>query len=269
MHNWIYLSKHGNDEYVNMFAQGSGVKPTPLELWEYGDNQDPLVIRGIMKHKIIKRCWDDQRRFLFMDSGYFGNRASPLNPHGWKVWHRLVPDNFQHSKIISRPADRWERLKIKIAPRNNDGKKILIAAPDEKPCLVYDMTLAGWLQTVTETLKQYTDRPIEIRQRDPNRRNRVNNDFQDALKDVWAVVAFNSNAATEAIIAGVPAFVTAPCHAAIPVANQHLSKIETPFYPDMDLVQQWARHLAYGQFHNTELIDGTARHIIEAEWPGE
>jgi hypothetical protein len=266
MQEWIYLSKHGVDEYINLFASGSGVDPTPLELWEYGDSTAPLVIRGIMKHKIMKRCWDDNRPFLFMDTGYFGNRAGPLNPHGWKMYHRIVPNNFQHGKIIPRPADRWERLKIQIKSKQS-GSKILIAAPDEKPCSVYNITLEGWLRSVLENLKQHTDREIVIRQRDPNRRNRVNNDFQDALKDIHAVVTFNSNAATEAIISGVPAFVTAPCHAALPVANTDISKIESPFFPDMDLMQQWARHLAYGQFHNTELADGSARKFLEKEFP--
>jgi hypothetical protein len=266
MHNWIYLSKNGVDEYINLFASGSGVKPTPLELWDYENTTEPLVIRGIMKHKIIKRCWQDERPFLFMDTGYFGNQANSNNPHGWKIYHRIVPNNFQHNRIINRPADRWERLKIKIQPKKQ-GSKILIAAPDEKPCAVYDITLEGWLRTVQETLKRHTDRPIILRQRDPNRRNRVNNDFQSALDDVHAVVTFNSNAATEAIISGVPAFVTAPCHAALPVANTDLSQIENPFYPDSDLIQQWARHLAYGQFHNTELSDGSARRILEQEFP--
>ena len=264
---WIYLSKHGTDEYINLFAKGAGVAPTALETWNYDDNRNPLVLRGILKHKIIKRCWQDGRRFLYMDTGYFGNRPNPQNPHGWKVWHRIVPDNFQHGEtIIPRPADRWERLKIAVEPRKT-GSKILIAAPDEKPCQVYDIELDKWLTQTVETLKTFTDRPIEIRQRDPNRQRRLHNDFNLALKDVHAVVTFNSNAATESVMAGVPVFVLAPCSAAMPMANTDLSKIETPWFPDQDMVQAWCRHLAYGQFHNTELADGTAMKILQQEFP--
>ena len=265
--NWTFLSKNGNDEYINLFASGCGVEPTALESWQYEDNNNPLVLRGILKHKIIKRCWEDSRPFLYMDTGYFGNRPNPMNPHGWKVWHRIAPNNFQHGEIIERPADRWLKHNIKPQARRKHGKKILIAAPDQKPCQVYGIELSQWLYNVQRTLKLNTDRPIVVRQREANRQNRLQNDFTSALDDVWAVVTFNSNAAVESILAGVPVFVLATCSAAIPVANSNLENIDNPFFPDSDLVEKWCRHLAYGQFHNNELADGTARAILEQEWP--
>ena len=264
--NWILLSKGGTDEYINLFAKGCGIEPTVLEQWQYDSSRDPLVLRGILKHKIIKRCWQDNRPFLYIDTGYFGNRPNPQNPHGWKVWHRVVPDNFQHGDILDRPADRWQRHKIQPKERQH-GSQVLIAAPDDKPCQVYGIELVDWLQQVQNTLREHTDRKIVIRQRDPNRQRRLGNDFQDSLKDVHAVVTFNSNAAVESVLSGVPVFVLAPCSAAMPVANHDLARINDPWFPDSDLVQQWCRHLAYGQFHNNELADGTARSIIQSEWP--
>ena len=55
--NWIYLSKNGDDEYIDMYARGLGVESTPLESWIYEDSKDPIMLRGIMKHKIIKQCY--------------------------------------------------------------------------------------------------------------------------------------------------------------------------------------------------------------------
>ena len=81
--------------------------------------------------------------------------------------------------------------------------------------------------------------------------------------DVHAVVTYNSSAATESIIAGVPVFVTAPCNAARPVSNLDLSKIETPWFPTDDERHAWACHLAYGQFHTTELMSGLAAKILQ------
>jgi hypothetical protein len=260
--NWIFLNKNNSDEYIEAFAHGSGVKPTCLETWQYEDSTAPLIIRGIMKHKIIKRCWEDQRDFYYMDSGYVGNRISAVNPHGWKFWHRIVPNNLQHGAVIERPADRWQRLGIKLQPRRT-GSKILVAAPDAKPCVFYNIDLDAWIETTIATIKQYTDRPVELRQRNPNRQTRINNSLESALDDVHAVVTYNSIAATESVIAGVPAFALAPSNAAVPVSNTDLSKIDNPWFPTDDERHTWACHLAYGQFHVNELRDGTATRILK------
>ena len=260
---WIFLNKNNSDEYIELFAAGSNTVPTCLETWRYEDSQDPLVIRGIMKHKIIKRCWADQRDFYYMDSGYFGNRPSAANPNGWKYWHRIVPNNLQHDTVIDRPADRWERLNIRMRPRQQHSRNILIVAPDEKPCTFYGITLDQWLSSTIETIKKHTDRPIVTRQRPASRTDRKTQRAEDWLADVHAVVTFNSSAATESILAGVPVFVTAPCNAARPVSNLDLTKIETPWFPTDDERHAWACHLAYGQFHTTELRDGTATRILK------
>jgi hypothetical protein len=88
--------------------------------------------------------------------------------------------------------------------------------------------------------------------------------LQQALDDdVFALVTFNSNAATEAILYGIPTFAMAPCTASKPVSSQDLSLIETPYYPDKDKVYAWACHLAYGQFHTSELQNGKAKEMLE------
>ena len=261
--NWIFLNKKNSDEYIEMFAAGSQVIPTCLETWQYEDSTDPLVLRGIMKHKIIKRCWEDKRDFYYMDTGYLGNRPNPDNPNGWKYWHRVVPNNLQHDAVIQRPADRWQQLDIKMRPEQKHSRNILLVAPDEKPCSFYGITLDQWMQTTIETLKQHTDRPIMVRERPASRRDRKTQRAEDWLMDVHAVVTFNSSAATECILAGVPVFVTAPCNAARPVSNLDLAKIETPWFPTDDERHAWACHLAYGQFHTTELADGTAARILK------
>jgi hypothetical protein len=260
--NWIYLNKNNSDEYIEMFACGSGAGSTTLETWNYNDNNNPVVIRGIMKHKIIKRCWQDGRKFRYMDSGYLGNRQSSSNPHGWKWWHRIVDNYLQHGAIVKREDDRWKKLGYQLKPRRH-GSKILIAAPDEKPCIFYGINLQEWLDKTIAVIKQHTDREIVVRERNPNRQTRVSNSLESALDDVHALVTYNSIAATEAIIEGVPSFTLAPANAAMPVANTDLTKIDEPWWPDQDQRHAWACHLAYGQFHINELRDGTAARILD------
>ena len=127
----------------------------------------------------------------------------------------------------------------------------------------YDTTLDAWLKNTIDTLKQHTDRPIRLRERPVSRTDRKTQKPEDWLADVHAVVAFNSVAATEAVLAGVPVFLTGAANAAQPMSNLDLTKIETPWFPDSDQVYEWACHLAYGQFHIDELANGTAAAILK------
>jgi hypothetical protein len=108
-----------------------------------------------------------------MDTGYMGNQQSPLNPMGWKYYHRIVKNDLQHDEIVNRPADRFKRLMVPIHRWKKGGRKILIAKPDEKPMKFYDLDLDQWVQETIDTIKQYTDRPIEVRDRVKSRTDRM------------------------------------------------------------------------------------------------
>lgn len=261
---WIFLSKGGQDKYINMFAQGSNGVVTNTDDFNYDDSTSPIVLRGILKHKIMKKCLKHQRDFYYMDSGYFGNTPSDLNPGGWKIWHRIVLNDLQHNMLTPRPDDRLKPFNLTI-PKRRTGSKIIIAAPDEKPCRFYNIDRNEWLTTTINQVKQYTDRPIIVRERASSRRERVHNaPLSDVLKDdIHALVTFNSNAATESILNGVPAFVLAPSHAASPVSNIDINRIDNPFWPEAELIYAWLCHLSYGQFHVSELRNGTAYKILQ------
>jgi hypothetical protein len=256
----IFLSKDGQDQYINSLARGMGYQPISTDEFNYSDSTDPIVLRGILKHKIMQQCWEDKRDFYYVDTGYFGNEKTLNNPNGWKYWHRIVKNNLQHGEIIPRPDDRFKLFDREFKPWKKSGSKILVAIPDVKPCKFYDINLNHWLLNTVNTIKEYTDRPVVVRERAPKRIDRIANDtLQTALDDdVFALVTFNSVAAVESIFHGIPAFTLAPANAASPVSLQDLSQIENPYYADKDKLYAWACHLAYGQFHISEMRDGTA-----------
>lgn len=265
----IFLSKNGEDEYVNMFAKGCKSPITSTDDFAYEDSNKPIVLRGILKHKIMKRCWEDNRTFYYIDTGYFGNERTKDNPNGWKYWHRIVKNDLQHGEIIKRPNNRFESFGKKFFPWKKDGRKILIAKPDIKPCKFYGIDLDTWIEETVSTIKQHTDRPVVVRERAPKRIDRIATDtLQQALDDdVFALVTFNSVAAVESIFHGIPVFTLAPSNAASPVSKQDISQIENPYYPSMDKLYEWGCHLAYGQFHVSELKSGIAKQYLE-EWYG-
>ena len=264
MIDWVFLSKDREDEYINMFAHGCKSKTISTDDFVYDAGNQPLVLRGILKKKIIHQCWKDNRTFYYMDTGYFGNERTATNPNGWKIWHRIVKNDLQHGEIVARPEDRFKSFNKKFTPWKKDGRKILVAKPDEKPCRFYGIDLDQWVEDTVNEIKKHTDRPVVIRERAPKRIDRIATDtLQQALDDdVFALVTFNSVAAVESIFHGIPAFTLAPANAASPVALQNLSKIETPYYPDMDKLYAWGCHLAYGQFHISELKNGKAKEML-------
>ena len=268
MSGWIFLSKGGEDEYINMLAASAGQQPTDTDHFDYrydiAVDRNQLVLRGILKHKIMKKCLEDGNNFYYMDSGYVGNNVGTRNSQGIKHYHRIVLNDLQHRVIRPRPSDRWDLLGIKIHPKRS-GHKIIIAAPDEKPCKYYGIDHDQWIAETVAEIKKHTDRPVVIRKRSPKRIDRVLTEplSQVLEQDVHALVTFNSVAAVESILAGVPAFVLAPSHVAEPVANTALSKIEDPFYPDKDRLMAWCHSMAYGQYHVRELKNGTAFRMMQ------
>ena len=270
MTNFIFLSKGGEDEYINMLAQSAGQTPTNTDFFDYKydvtmDGLTP-VLRGILKYKIMQKCLADNKDFYYVDSGYVGNNISRLNRMGNKLYHRIVRNDLQHKTITPRPADRWQALDVVLQPRKF-GRKIIVATPDEKPCRYYGIDQQQWVEQTVAELKKYTDRPIEIRHRAPKRIDRVSTAPLSTVlaNNVHALVTYNSIAAVESIFAGVPAFVLAPTHIAEPVSSKDLSQIENPVWANRDTLDAWCHSMAYGQYHVKELRDGTAFRMMQEQ----
>jgi len=234
----------------------------------------PSIFRGVVKRKNILQHWKDKQDFYYMDTGYFGNFISPGNPNGKKLFHRIVKNDLQKHWLEDHHSnDRWKQI-CKIDSRykwkgwKKTGNKILIIVPNRKSCIFYGYDTdpyinneKPWLATTIETIKKHTDMEIVIREKG-SRSSRQHYSIFDALDEgIFATVAFNSIAALESVIYGIPSFVTVPC-AASPLALTDLSQIATPFYPDDSLVQKHCASLAYGQFTHEEISNGTAWNIL-------
>ena len=256
VNNMICLSKNLSDEYVNMFASGAG-----LVVQDYGSDtgSSDILIRGMTKTHIIKYCLKTGKTFFYMDSGYFGNYKSVFNPTGRKQYHRIVKNNLQHTHIRQVPSDRWDRFGYTLATQK-PGNHILLVTPSEKPCKFYGVNLNEWISTTLIEIQKYTDRPVVVRTKAP-RKERLTHSIYEDLANAHAVVTYNSVAAVESVIAGVPAFTLAPT-AADPVCNKDLALLENPPVIDKDLIYSWACHLAYGQFHIDEFKDGSAYKLL-------
>jgi hypothetical protein len=233
----------------------------------------PSVFRGVVKRKYIQQHWRDKKDFYYMDTGYFGNFISPGNLSGKKLFHRIVKNDLQKHWLENRPVDRWQEI-CNVDPRyqwkgwKKKGKKILVIVPNRKSCVFYgydnDPYINGekpWLMNTIETIKKHTDMEIVIREKGSRSARQHHSIFNALDEGIFATVAFNSIAALESVIYGIPSFVAVPC-AASPLALTDISQISTPFYPDESLVQQHCASLAYGQFTGEEIANGTAWKLL-------
>ena len=244
------------DEYLEAFVIGCGGK---LSSWDEEKNTDgPLVIRGVGKASrlAVKHCWETGRDFYAIDTGYFGNSKSKS-----KGWHRVTKNHLQnYGPIIERPTDRLLGWKYK---KFRPGKRILICPPSEKVMIFFDQpSPEEWTKQVVTQLRQYTDRPIDVRLK-PNRTERISGDsIEEALdKDVHCLITYNSIAALEALNFGKPAIALGPNCASM-ICNTSLAEVENLNIPDKDEMTALMAHLSYCQFNRTELMNGFAWDIV-------
>jgi hypothetical protein len=241
------------DPILQSFVQGAGGQISNWAKEEF--NTTPVVLRGITKRKQMQVCKDTGRDFYYMDTGYFGNGKK-------KIFHRITKNDVQwFGDVVERPGDRFEKTGVQIKKMRR-GTNILIAPPSQKLLNNYDIVLEEWLANVQAEIKQYSDRPVVIRTKQ-GRSTRVNDDTMEMAldRDVHCLVTFSSIAAGEALLYGKPAITLGP-NAAGPLCSQSLSAIEKPYTPTLDEVAAWACHLAYCQFTELEMRDGTAWRIL-------
>ena len=231
------------------------------------DTAKPLVVRGVTSKSEIVDCKKNNRDFYYIDTGYIGNFPSPGNTSGKKIWHRIVKNDLQHDKAKDLPSDRWDQL-IRQDPRlvwqgwKTFDKKILLVLPNPKACRYYDIDCDAWINETTEKIKTYSNLPIEIRVKGSrSERNHGYSIYEAFDTGVYATVSFNSIASLESVLYGIPAFVSVPC-AASPLASTDLSTLKNPYRPTAETIAKQCRTLAYGQFREEEILNGTAWKII-------
>ena len=259
-----FLVLDNTDAIITPFAESIGAEFVPN--WKDLNNYPidmPVIFRGMAGRKIVTLCEKQNRPYYYIDTGYIGNMQKR------KDWHRMVLSSMQHSDINwNMPDDRFKLISTNKKYLNfpgwkKDGRSILVVTPSEKPCKFYGINRDEFVNSTLETLANHTDRPVIVRDK-VNRRDRVGNGsiYKQLDNDIFAVVTYNSIAATEAIGYGIPCFTLAP-NAADEFCEKDLTLIETPMYADKDKIKKWQHWLGYCQYRPQEMTDGTAIELIK------
>ncbi|AZV21471.1 hypothetical protein [Mesorhizobium sp. M7A.F.Ce.TU.012.03.2.1] len=195
------------------------------------------------------------RRWIYWDRGYarrvFATDLPTGADGGFYRWHVGA---FQMQAVKPQPDDRWRALSTDVRPWQRTGRHIVVAEPSE----TYERFhgIEGWTAKTVKRLNELTDRPLLIRNKEMQRSGRK---LHEDLKDAHCLVAHGSNAAVEAVIMGCPVFVHQDSAASL-VGRCDLARIEAPLYPER---QPWLNALAYSQFDERELVDGTLWRLLD------
>jgi hypothetical protein len=271
--NWIkgntsILDKFSNKELVNIcvgneklsFAAGLGRQLSNKPHWVIEHKnlnpEEPLLIRNIINNeKILQECMQNNREFWFIDSGYTNFLTGKQ-----KIWHRLVKNHIHHSvQDRSFPTDRLSLLPCFPEPWHQSGKIILVVESSPQHYAMKGTTVDQWRTDIQTQIKYYTDRPIEFRSKNPDRKTRST--VYDLLKDnhnYYCVISDSSASAVEAIWCGVPVIILNQ-HITSTVSRNSISQINDLYRGPLG---DWLCALTYSQWTFEELMSGKALKMI-------
>lgn len=209
------------------------------------------VVWGVLRgsDRVMRLAREAGHDFLYIDHAYF-SRGHGLN-------YRITRNAYEAGRVRQCPDDRISRLPIAVQPWRKSGSSVLVCPPTEYFMEAHDCQ--GWLENTLRILKCSTDRPIIIRTK-PKPGEAIE-PLDAAFARTFAIVTHSSNIAVEAVVAGVPVFVS-QASAAAPMGQTDVSLIEQPVYPER---YHWLAHLGYSQFSFEEIGNGTAWKILQ-EW---
>ena len=164
--------------------------------------------------------------------------------------------------------NRAASLDLKLQSWRN-GSNIVIAMQRQDSEQWHGQPLIHWwLESTVAEIRKHSDRPVVIR---PHPRSGCNIpsgclidrpqfnagsyddfDFDRVLESAHCVVNWNSGPGSQAVIAGVPAFV-GPSSLASPIANWDLSQIENPPRSERSV---WLEQLAHTEWTVEEIKSG-------------
>jgi len=250
------LRKYQKSSYKN-FVKGTGnsltKNPILMRRKEFTNYKEDCLIRNTVgNEELLVTKIDNQYPMWFIDSGY----TNFLEPN--KKWHRLVRNHMHYGKVFDAPVNRLNNFPIFPVPWRKNGEIIYIIEPGPFAASVFHVDLKTWKYDVAKELRKYTDKRIVFRKKAPLRQ-RPKLIKQLLNEDYYCIVSLNSNAATESIWAGIPA-ITLGTHITNPVTKNKLSDINDLFYGDLS---SWLSMLSYSQFTKEELMNGTAKRIID------
>lgn len=252
----VYHTGHISSKIVcKALASGFGcdiaVKPWPRPL------QTPAAFYGRDRGtlSIVAQCAADGNHWIMADNGYMGagqyDGYYKLSRDGYQCDGTGIPDE---KRLVDVMALTGQKFVKEWRPRTKHGH-IVICPPIFGYDRAHFFSSVRWQRAIGKQIRQTTKRKIRVRYKPGDKRVTDQRSLADDLKDCHALVTHDSNIAVEAIMAGIPVFITGTSPAQV-FGNVDLFTILDPRI-DADR-WEWLSILANNQWTLNEIRDGMA-----------
>jgi len=267
-------------------GRGAGVE------YDYGENYsvcDVAVMLGSWKpgrsnihHAVRTSIVEKSKSFICIETPLLGRQVFEPNTHQRVGINGFLNRDAVFGEEHDYPADRLIDLGINYKGwQRNNGNKIVIAMQLAGDASLRHNDINQWCWQTIETLREYTDRPIEVRTHPGVSEKGWGNHedlfkdfaFNSTLKDVtfvngrdvpwkkqindaYCVVAYTSGLSIDAVVNGIPVIACDEGNFAWNVAERKLNNIENLHLEKEENVQQWLQNLAYCQWTPEEMESG-------------
>ncbi len=236
------------------FACDIAIKPwsRPLETPAAFYGRD----RGTLS--IVAQCAVAGNHWIMADNGYMGagqyDGYYKLSRDGFQCDGTGIPDE---KRLVDMLALTGQKFVKEWRPQTKGGHILLCP-----PVVGYERThfFSGvrWVRGIVNQIRGVTTRKIRVRYK-PGEKRATGRSLAEDLKDCYALVTHDSNVAVEAIMAGVPVFVSGTSPAQV-FGNVDIATI---IDPRMDVDRwEWLSILANNQWTLNEIRDGMANETL-------
>lgn len=263
------FNNYGAKNSAPVFAAvAQGLDTLGLSYAAHDSSADVAVIwsvlwAGNMKHnqQVWKEFRNSGRPVIVVEVGMLQRGTT------WKLAVNGTGSYAYHGEGLD--LRRPTKLGLTLQPWRQTGSRIVVCVQRTDSLQWAEQPpLQKWLENTRDRLRLYTQRPLVLRTHPRQKIPCVagyelerpvplagtydSYDFAKTLNDSWAVINHNSGPGSQAVIAGIPAFVDQSSLAA-PVANLNLSAIEQPCMPDRG---DWLLRLSHTEWTTAEIATG-------------
>jgi hypothetical protein len=202
--------------------QRCGDKAVIADLRDPPPDGDAAVMWG-WKHRSV---FSPYRQFVYADLGYWGRDQ----------YYRLSVNSWSPERYVCAglPGNRFEALGLEIKPWQTGRNEILIAGCSPKSALDHGFPYMGWEDHVARKLSTcgvqvlYRPKPTDKRKTPLAGVGYDERPISDALCSARALVTHHSNAAIDALLAGIPVHCEIGAAAAMSLPLEELLEAPEP-----------------------------------------